>query len=306
MNSDLLQDVLAGLSSSPKTLPSKHFYDAEGSRLFEDITRLPEYYLTRTETALLADIAGEVAALVPEGGSLIEFGSGASVKTRILLDAAPHLARYVPIDISASALDGAARELRSLYPDLLIEPVEGDIVQTVELSPAVKSAGRMGFFPGSTLGNFAPSEQESFLRSALAMLGEGASFLIGVDLVKDEETLLRAYDDAAGVTAAFNRNLLARIRRELASDIEPEAFEHKAIWNAPASRIEMHMVSRSEQTFTVQDRRFQMRAGETIHTENSYKFTIDGLTATAEAAGWRAGQAWTSPDPAYALLRLSS
>lgn len=304
MSAEFLADVLEGLSRSPKSLPSKHFYDAEGSRLFEAITASPEYYPTRTETALLERIAPEVAARMPDGGALVEFGSGASVKTRILLDAAPKLGRYVPVDISRSALEEAAAVLRTRYPALAVEPVAADFTGAVSLPAGTCARGCMGFFPGSTLGNFDRDEQEALLGRTRRMLGEGSTFLVGVDLVKDEAALVRAYDDAGGVTAAFNRNLLARMRRELGSDVDPAGFDHRAVWNAAESRMEMHLVSRTDQAFTVGGRTFHMRAGETIHTENSFKFTVEGLSRTAERAGWRVGMSWVVPDPAYALVLL--
>jgi dimethylhistidine N-methyltransferase len=301
-------DVLAGLLQAPRSLPSKHFYDAEGSRLFEAITRTPEYYPTRIETALLRQIAPEVARYIGVGGALVEFGSGASVKTRLLLDAAPQLERYVPIDISADALADAAREIEQLYPSLLVEPLVADFTQHLQLSSPVLAASRMGFFPGSTIGNFDPEQATAFLARARKALGPGASFLIGIDLVKSPEVLERAYDDAEGVTKAFNKNVLARINRELGGDLDLDAFEHRAIWNAAESRMEMHLVSRRDQTFTIGEHTVGMAGGEAIHTENSYKFTVDGFLHRAQAAGWRSGPVWRErdPDTAFALVLLTN
>ena len=298
-------DVLAGLSRSPKSIPSKYFYDAEGSRLFEAITQLPEYYPTRTETALLERIAPEISGAIPTGGALVEFGSGASIKTRLLLQAAPQLARYVPIDISPDALEGAAADLRQDFPRLSVEPIVADFTAPVRLPDEVLAAGRLGFFPGSTIGNFEPVEATAFLARARDALGDRAAFLVGIDLVKSPEVLIRAYDDAAGVTAAFNKNLLQRLQSELGSDVDPDAFDHAAVWNPDASRIEMHLVSRADQSFTVGDRRIAMSAGETIHTENSHKFTVDGFASLARAAGWRTGPVWTT-EPAFALVMLEN
>ena len=303
VTSSFLADVLEGLSADPKRLSPKHLYDAEGSRLFEAITALPEYYPTRTETALLRRIAPEIAARIPDGGALIEFGSGASVKTRILLDAAPQLGVYAPIDISPSALSEAAEAIRSDYPRVQVLPVTGDFTRRVTLPVAVCAEGRMGFFPGSTIGNFGPGERARFLASAADMLGAGASFLVGVDLVKAPEVLVAAYDDVQGVTAAFNRNLLVRMRRDLGAEVDPDGFDHLALWNAGKSRMEMHLAARGPQTIAVGGRHFSFADGESLHTESSYKFTVEGFSAEAHAAGWRAARVWSS-DPGYALILL--
>ncbi|MDB5445835.1 MAG: hypothetical protein JWQ97_1152, partial [Phenylobacterium sp.] len=298
------EDVVEGLSRPQKALAPKYFYDAEGSRLFEAICELAEYYPTRTEIALLRAAAAEIAALIPPGAALVEFGSGASVKTRILLDAAPQLGAYVPIDISASALEAAAGALGRDYPTLPVAPLAEDFTTALRLPPAVAGRPVFGFFPGSTIGNFAPEEARAFLQRARGLLGEGAQFLVGLDLVKPEPMLLAAYDDALGVTAAFNKNLLARINRELGADFDLEGFVHRARWNAGESRIEMHLESLREQTVRVAGRRFRFAAGETLHTENSYKFTIPGFAALAEAAGWRLKREWANAHPAFAVALL--
>jgi dimethylhistidine N-methyltransferase len=299
------RDLVDGLSASPKAVPPKWFYDAEGSRLFEDITRLGEYYPTRQETALLKAEAAGLAAAFGDGAALVEFGSGASEKTRILLDAAPTLAAYVPIDISETALAQAAARIEAAYPRLRVTPVLGDFER---LTPLPRSAGtgrRVGFFPGSTIGNLAPDEAVAFLRRARLMLGEDALFVLGVDLVKDAAILTAAYDDASGVTAAFNRNLLLRANRELAADFDLEGFAHRAVWNAADSRIEMHLQALRPMTVHVRGRAFHFAAGETIHTENARKFTRDSVTAMAEAAGWRLERFAASPAPAVALALLA-
>jgi dimethylhistidine N-methyltransferase len=299
-----LADALHGLTAAPKSLPPKYFYDAEGSRLFEAICATPEYYPTRTETALLAAIAPELAALIPPGAALVEFGSGSSRKTRLVLDAAPQLAAYVPIDISESALQAGAAEVRRLYPALEVAPLAADFTRVFETPPAWRGRPAVGFFPGSTIGNFAPDEARRFLASARRRLGPGARFVVGVDLVKPKATLEAAYDDAAGVTAAFYLNVLARATRELGADFDLSGFAHRALWNAVESRIEMHLVSRRAQAVRLAGRRIDFDAGETIHTENAYKFTPEGFAALATDAGWEILAWWTSPDPAFAVVAL--
>jgi dimethylhistidine N-methyltransferase len=300
----LRDDVLEGLAKARKQIPPKHFYDAEGSRLFEAITELKEYYPTRTEIGLLRQAAGEIAAEIPDGAALVEFGSGASVKTRILLDAAPQVAVYAPIDISGSALDQAAHAIRADYPKLTVAPLREDFTTALELPQATTGRPVVGFFPGSTIGNFTPDEALAFLKGARRLLGEGSAFLVGADLVKDEATLVAAYDDALGVTAAFNKNLLARINRELSGDFDLDAFAHRAVWNAAESRIEMHLVSLRDQGVTVAGRTFRFAAGETLHTENSHKFTLEGLAELAARAGWRLQRRWVSAHPAFAVVLL--
>ena len=302
--SEFRHDVTVGLSSQPKRLPSKYFYDERGSLLFEAICELDEYYPTRQETALLATAAPEISKFISPRAALIEFGSGASVKTRLILDAAPQIGAYIPMDISDDALEPAAASIRWAYPDLKVAPLVGDFTQPIHLPTAADGRPRTGFFPGSTIGNFTPTEGVAFLKTARALLGGGAQFIVGVDLVKDERVLVAAYDDARGVTAAFNLNLLARINRELEGNAEPSNFAHRAVWNARERRMEMHLVSRIAQSFRVAGRTIQMAAGETIHTENSYKFTLEGFADMADQAGWRVGARWVSPDPAFAVFLL--
>jgi dimethylhistidine N-methyltransferase len=299
-------DVIEGLSASPKRLSSKYFYDERGSALFEAICELPEYYPTRTETALLAEAAPQVAAYISDNAALIEFGSGASTKTRLLLDAAPQVGVYIPMDISPDALAQAEAALKADYPNLQVAPLLADFTKPIALPAAADGRPRTGFFPGSTIGNFPPKEAVEFLKVARQLLGEGAQFIVGADLVKDERVLVAAYDDAQGVTAHFNLNLLARINRELDGDIDLAGFGHRAIWNAEESRMEMHLVSRADQSFNVAGQRFSMRAGETIHSENSYKFTLTGFAKLAARAGWRVGAQWVSPDPAFAVFLLQA
>ena len=298
-------DVIEGLSRPRKALQAKYFYDAEGSRLFEEITELPEYYPTRTEAALMREKAAEMAAVISDDAALVEFGSGASSKTRILLDAAPQLGVYVPIDISPDALDAAAEAIRRDYPRLEVAPMVDDFTTALHLPDAATGRPRTGFFPGSTIGNFRPDEAVAFLKTARQLLGRGAAFFIGLDVVKAPMIMVAAYDDEQGVTAAFNLNLLARINRELDGDFDIEAFEHRAVWNPEESRMEMHLVSKVDQTARAAGRAFHFAAGETIHTENSYKFTIDGFEALAVQAGWKLERSWVSPAPtSFAIVRL--
>ncbi|HEV2365012.1 MAG TPA: ergothioneine biosynthesis protein EgtB [Caulobacteraceae bacterium] len=299
-------DVIAGLSAPRKSLPAKWFYDAEGSRLFEAISELPEYYLTRQESALLAGIAPEIGAAIPARAVLAELGSGASLKTRILLDAAPQIAAYVPVDINPGALDAAARTIAADYPDLVVRPLAADFTRAEALPTDVPVGPRVGFFPGSTIGNFAPAETVALLARIRGLLGPGSLLVIGVDLAKDAATLEAAYDDPAGVTAAFNRNVLARINRELDGDFDPEKFAHVAVWNRAQGRIEMHLEALEEQIVRAAGRSFAFVAGETIHTENSYKFTPAGFRDLARRAGWRVERSWMSPPPMFAVLLLAN
>ncbi len=296
------RDVLEGLARRPKSIPPKWFYDARGSELFEAITELPEYYPTRAETQLLTRIAPELAARIPDGAILIEYGSGASAKTRLILDAAPQLGAYAPIDISVSALEAAAAAIRRDYPSLVVEPQARDFTRSGDAPAAAAGRRRVGFFPGSTIGNFDPVEAVRLLAEARRLMGEDGLFILGADLVKEVAVMTAAYDDAAGVTAAFNKNLLARIDRELDGDFDLDAFDHRAVWNADDSRIEMHLVSRAAQTAHVAGRAFDFAAGESLHTENSYKFTVEDITGMAKRAGWRLIERWIGPPPAFAIF----
>jgi len=286
-------DVLAGLTAKPKRLPAKYFYDLAGSALFERITRLPEYYPTRSELELLRHHAPAMASLFPPGCALIEFGSGASTKARILLRAAASVEAYVPIDISGDFLQQDVAGLRRDLPHLAVYPVVADFTTMTAPPPEIASRPGAGFFPGSTIGNFEPHEAAAFLRRAGGILGAGAVLIVGVDLVKAPDILYRAYNDAEGVTAKFNLNLLARINRELGADFNLDAFEHHAFYNAERSRIEMHLASTRRQRVRVCDTTIEFRAGETIHTENSYKFSIESFQALAHGSGWSPLKAWT-------------
>ena len=286
-------DVIAGLTAKPKRLPPKYFYDASGLALFERITRLPEYYPTRSELHLLAKNAAAIAAQFPRGSAMIEFGSGSSRKARILLGAAASVAAYVPVDICGEYLQQDAAQVHRDFPHLAIHPVVADFTTLAELPAEIAALPRVGFFPGSTIGNFEPHEAAAFLRNAGLILGAGSVFVVGVDLVKAPGILYRAYNDADGVTAKFNLNLLARINRELGADFDLAAFEHHAFYNAERSRIEMHLASTKRQKVRICGTTIEFRAGETIHTENSYKYTVESFQALAQGSGWSPLEVWT-------------
>lgn len=294
-------DVLNGLELRPRAIPARWFYDRRGSDLFEDITRLPEYYPTRTETALLERIAPALAAQVPPGAAVVEFGSGSSTKTPLVLDAVQPSA-YVPIDISGDMLRESSRLLSDRYPGLLVLPFEADFTRLVDLPRTIADAPKLGFFPGSTIGNLMPRAAVDLLRAMRGSLGEGARLLIGMDRIKDEAVLIRAYDDAAGVTAAFNCNLLARINRELEGTIPLDAFRHRAIWNDDRARIEMHLEATRDVSFEVEGRPFSITGGETIHTENSHKYGPRDARILLRAGGWTPLTEWTDPDGLFAVI----
>lgn len=300
------RDVLAGLSARPKRLSPKYFYDQAGARLFEQITALPEYYPTRCELAILANHAAEIAALVPAGAALVEFGSGSTRKARMLLGAAPAVAAYVPVDISTEMLSQEAAELRRDCPRLTVLPVAADFTRPFRLPAGLAAQPRVGFFPGSTIGNFEPPDAAGFLQHAARMLGRGAILIVGVDLVKDARVLNAAYNDEAGVTAQFNLNLLARINRELDGSFDLAAFSHHAFYNGERRRIEMHLASGRRQRVKVAGRSFEFRSGETIHTENSYKYTPELFGAMARGAGWTPLAAWSDPSGYFSVQALAA
>ncbi len=304
-DSRFARDVIAGLTARPKRLSPKYFYDQTGAQLFEDITALPEYYPTRCELQILRERAAEIARFFPLGSALIEFGSGSSKKVRILLAAATTIAAYVPVDISSEMLVQEAEELRRDYPKLAVLPVEADFTQPFSLPAAVAGMAHTGFFPGSTIGNFEPHEACAFLRHAGHMLGRGSSLIIGVDLVKDASILNAAYDDEAGITAKFNLNLLARINRELGANFDLASFSHHAFYNSERHRVEMHLASKKRQKVRVAGRVVEFRAGETIHTENSYKYTLDSFRALARGSGWRPLAAWTDAGANFSIHALA-
>ncbi len=290
---EFLEEVLYGLSLRQKALPSRFFYDEAGSKLFEQITELPEYYLTRTEIALLKSSSGGLRESVPSGAAVVEFGSGSSRKTELLLRALDRPCAYLPIDISASALFPAALRIRRMFPDIAVHPVLGGFHDLGTLKLPLDGCPCVGFFPGSTIGNLTPAEAVSFLRSARCCLGGDARFIVGADLQKPLDILLPAYDDAQGVSAAFNRNLLARINRELDGTFDPYSFEHRVLYNEAEGRVEMHLRPSRPHRVSVAGRSFEFQEGETIHTENSYKHTIKGFHALARVGGWQPVMAWT-------------
>lgn len=295
-------DVLKGLGARRKHLPPKYFYDAAGSQLFDRITDQPEYYPTRCEIHILQDHGAEIAALIPAGAALIEFGSGSNRKARILLAAAPVLAAYVPVDISAEMLEREADALQLDFPRLNIHPVAADFTKAFELPEEAKGAAvRIGFFPGSTIGNFEPHEAASFLRNAAKILGPGAKIIIGADLIKPAEILNAAYNDEAEVTAKFNLNLLTRINRELNGNFNLATFEHHAFYNRERHRIEMHLASLIRQKVRVAGECFEFRAGETIHTENSYKYSPESLAALARGVGWQPAGVWIDAKKCFSI-----
>jgi dimethylhistidine N-methyltransferase len=293
-------DVIDGLARRPRAIPARWFYDHRGSELFEAITELPEYYPTRTETALLRSVAEEIAERVGPGRAVVEFGSGSSTKTPIVLQALDPSA-YVPIDISGDFLRESARALAERFPGLPVFPVEADFLKPIALPQQVRATPKLGFFPGSTIGNMIPLSSTDLLRAMRASLGQGAMLLIGMDRIKDVSVLERAYDDAAGVTAQFNLNLLERINRELDGTIPVEAFRHRAIWNDDRARIEMHLEAVRDVLFTVEGRPFEMAAGETIHTENSHKYGARDARLLLRSGGWTPIAEWTDPDDQFAL-----
>jgi dimethylhistidine N-methyltransferase len=296
-------DVIEGLTQQPKRLSPKYFYDVAGSELFEQITLLPEYYPTRTELGILRDRGAEIAKIVPQGAALVEFGAGSTTKVRLLL-AECKFGAYVPVDISGDFLNAQARALSGDFPALGIYPVTADFTAPFALPAAVKAMPKVGFFPGSTLGNFEPHEACAFLRSARTILGEGAQMIIGVDLEKDERVLYDAYNDAAGVTARFNLNVLVRTNKELGGNFDLSAFTHRAVYNRERHRIEMHLISRKAQTVRILGRSFAFRAGESIHTESSYKYSVDRFTALARGSGWTPTASWTDAGGMFSVHAL--
>ncbi len=303
----VLDEILAGLSAPQKTLPAKLFYDETGCALFNRITLLPEYYVTRAEMALLGLHAAEIAAHAPPGAALVEYGASDEAKGVALLDARRrNFAAYVPVDIAAPALAAIAARMRASHPALAVHTIAADFLRPLVLPDAVARLPAFGFFPGSTIGNFRPPMVRRFLRTVRHTLsGTGApGFVVGTDLRKDPSRLLPAYDDAAGTTAAFNRNILSHVNRIADGDFDPDAFAHRAVWNAHEGRIEMHLESRSAQAVQVAGRTVRFRAGETIHTEDSYKHTPDGFRALAADAGWRSGGFWSDPDGLFGMHLL--
>ena len=298
-------DVLQGLVAERKTLPPKLFYDATGAELFERICEQPEYYPTRTELSILRASAGEIAELAGPRCALIEYGSGAGVKVRLLLEALASPVAYVPIDISREQLRRVADDLTDEYPEVAVLPVAADYTLPLELPPLPAGARRLAFFPGSTIGNFHPTEAAAFLSRIRRTVGSGGALVLGVDRRKDAAVLDAAYDDAAGVTAAFNRNVLTRLNREYGATFDVERFAHRAFFNDTASRIEMHLVSLADQTATIGGRTIRFERGETIWTESSYKYDEERLDAIVTEAGFTIQRLWTDADDRFWVAMLA-
>ena len=297
--------MLRALRSAPRSIEPKFFYDEAGSALFERICDLPEYYLTRAEIAILRERAGQIAGLIGPRADLIEFGAGNPLKARIVLDALRAPARYTPVDLAAAQMDAGARELERAYPGLQVAPLAADFAQPLALAVQRSAGRRVGLFFGSTIGNLSPAQAQDFLAGAAALL-EGGALLIGVDLVKDPAVLHRAYNDAQGVTAAFNRNLLQRANRELGSDFDPAAFDHYAFYQPRKQRIEMHLVSARRQSVRLGGHAFEFAQGESLHTENSYKYTVDGFRDMARRAGMSPGPVWIDGGDRFSLHWLEA
>ncbi len=297
------REAVHDLSQQPKRLSPKFFYDATGSELFEAITRLPEYYPTRTEVGILRDRGSDIAAIIPKGAALIEFGAGSTTKVRLLLEKCA-FAAYVPVDISGDFIKAQAEALRRDFPGLAVHPVAADFTTPFALPAAISGMPKVGFFPGSTIGNFEPHEASRFLRSARDILGQGAQMIIGADLEKDERVLHDAYNDPAGITARFNLNVLVRINRELGGNFDLSAFTHRAIYNRERHRIEMHLISKKPQTVRMLGTSFSFRPGESIHTENSYKYSIERFAALARNSGWKVRESWTDAKRMFSVHAL--
>lgn len=301
VNTAFRAEVLEGLAQDPKAVPARWLYDDEGSRLFEEITRLPEYYPTRAETEILAERCGDFQRLIAPGRAVIEFGSGSSVKTPLLLGCIEPAA-YVPLDISGDFLRASAAELAAKFPALPIHPVEADFTKPVRLPDEVADLPHLGFFPGSTIGNMVARTGVDLLRSMRATLGADSLLLIGMDLIKDVAVLEAAYDDSLGVTAAFNLNLARRINRELGGTIPLDKLRHLARWNDCYARIEMHLEATEPIEFEVSGRRFAMAEGETIHTENSHKFDRRSQFLLLLAGGWTPVERWLDAEERFSLI----
>lgn len=301
----MLEDAVSGLSSTPKTLPSKYFYDEEGSRIFDEITELPEYYPTRTEAEIMTESGQEIADALGEKVLLIEYGSGSSIKTRILLDRLCNMSAYVPVDISGDYLQQTAAKLRSDYPHIRISPVVADFTQPFPLPSSAEPAGRpVTYFPGSTIGNFTKGEATRILKQMASVCGLTGGVLIGVDLLKSRDVLLSAYNDSQGVTARFNLNLLHRLNRELGADFAVDQFRHEAVFNEEESRIEMHLISTKSQVVCINDTLIRFDQDETILTEYSHKYTLDSFAALAAAAGLETRCVWTDSDSLFSVQYL--
>lgn len=304
--SEFLRDVVTGLQQPQKEIPCKYFYDKRGSELFDQICELPEYYPTRTEIGIMHSSGAQMAERAGPGRLVVEYGSGSSLKTRILLDHLEDPAGYVPIDISGEHLENSVAALRQEYPDLDVHPLCADYTSPIALPPEVNTESTpLVFFPGSTIGNFTPDQAVDFLKRTAELVGPDGGALIGVDLKKDQRQLEQAYDDAQGVTAEFNRNVLHRMKRELAAELETDAFEHRAVYNEDHGRIEMHLVSLRDQDIRLAgEHTFRIEEGETIRTECSYKYHVEEFADLANAADLDVEDVWTDPDQLFSVQYL--
>ena len=306
-NDEFLAEVLHGLSQSSKALSCKWLYDETGSRLFEAITKTAEYYPTRVETRLLADVVTHLRDYIPHLDVVIEPGSGSSIKTRLLLESQPNLKQYIPIDISEDFLIETAQQLRADFTRLQINPLVADFTKPMTKLKLDSITQRMVFFPGSTIGNFSPNDAKNLLKSFHTLVGSNAWLLIGVDMTQDKSKLLSAYNDAAGITASFNLNLLSRANRELSADFDISQFAHQAIFNQAEGRIEMHLVSKKAQNVSINGNLFNFKADEFIHTENCYKYTLEAFTNLADDCGWQIEHIWRDEEESdYGMLLLTS
>ncbi|MDB5414042.1 MAG: egtD [Rubritepida sp.] len=304
IDTSFLTDVLMGLSGRQKSIPCRWFYDDRGSELFEDITRLAEYYPTRTETGIIQDNIQAIAGFAGSEIALLEYGAGAGIKTELLLEKMDGNCLYVPIDIAGDFLNQTVDRIRAKFPALRVRPITSDFTIDFDIPDDVPTERRVGFFPGSTIGNLSASEARTFLGRMRRHVGRSGAAIIGVDLKKDIGTIIAAYDDSLGVTAAFNLNLLTRINRELGGNFRPDLFEHRASWNETDGAVEMHLVSRVEQSVTLADHRFQFEAGETIHTESSRKYDPQSFAALADGADWVVDRTWMDADRKFAIFGL--
>lgn len=305
---DFLSSVLAGLALPQKSISPKFFYDARGSQIFDQICETPEYYVTRTEIALLEDIQAEIKALVEPGSIVVEYGCGSSLKIHALLSALSNPAEYLAVDISKSHLIATVKEIAADYPDIRVGAICADFSDALEWpeQATIDSIARLAFFPGSTIGNQTPDEAEEFLKRVRHMVGEGGNLLIGVDLKKDTDILNNAYNDAAGYTADFNLNLLQRMKNELAAELDVSAFAHKAFYHEELSRIEMHLISKANQSIQIDGQSFSFEKGETIHTENSYKYSSAEFKELARKSGFGLVKSWTDVNELFAIYYLAA
>jgi dimethylhistidine N-methyltransferase len=298
-------DVLSTLSQQPKALSSRWLYDRVGSELFEEITRLPEYYPTRVETSILRRYAADIARFAGDGAVLLEYGAGAGIKTELILNALQNPRAYVPIDIAGDFLGRVTARYRQAFPNMLVAPILSDFTAGFEIPPSIPTDNRVGFFPGSTIGNLDADQAVEFLGRLRAHTGSGGRAIIGADMKKDIDTLIAAYDDKAGVTARFNLNLLTRLNRELDSNFIVDLFRHSARWNETESAIEMHLESLSDQRVTIAGRSFEFAEGETIHTETSRKYDVADFTELAAAGGWDVARVWKDDVGLFSVFGLA-